>query len=265
MIKQSEKKENVDGLNGNLTEKKKNSAITLTNEIFQRMLDSICEDVGFDDNIPQSNIVAPLLMFFILRGHLEKIEFFEVKFYCITKWELDNQIISKKKTPYSLNKEILVRNLEFHTNSRHLRKLAEFLSVEIALYAFKYELQGDMASSVNNNLLIKGSPQLTKLESSFCSSYSYIIPNLNALADSKRLEDELNLAYKKKFNINKQNKKNINTTTTAKLFDKQSNSKLLQIFNAGTKINPLRNFPLKDVYCGSPAQKNNFAHNILDL
>lgn len=119
-----------------------------------------------------------------------------------------------------VNRYDIVMALQQVVGHKNVRKLAEAMAPEMLSANLKLiksnpllDLKGDLANRINRKLTLRKQDPLTREEEVCCCTYSQWMPNLNEMADSKRLrallDEDLNARRKK----------------TAKKADKKNNKK----------------------------------------
>lgn len=129
------------------------------------------------------------------------------------------------------------------TGHKNIRKLAEIMAPEMISANLKLikdhpllDLKGDLANRINRKLSIRKEDSLTREEEICCSTYSQWMPNLNDLANSKRLknllDEDLNARRKRQ---GKDNDKKPNKADPKKVDPKKADPKNTGSNKAPTK------------------------------
>lgn len=105
-----------------------------------------------------------------------------------------------------LTKRNIVSACNHITGHEFIRRIAEKMAKQIGSYASKYELSGELAYRIDNKLKAEGQEGLTLVEKAYCSSFSQVIPELNELCSSDRLQKLLAEDYQKRFENKKKQK-----------------------------------------------------------
>jgi len=108
------------------------------------------------------------------------------------------EVLNEKKEPVLLSKLDLMAAYRRVTGNNFLRRLAESLAVEISQFAEANGLRGELATRINNKLLVSREVPLNEKEMAWASSYCQSLPNL-ALLSSDRLPGLLAEDYTQRF------------------------------------------------------------------
>jgi len=107
-------------------------------------------------------------------------------------------VLNEKKEEVSLSKLDLMAAYRRVTGNNYLRRLAETLAVEIAQFAEKNGLRGELATRINNKLVSNSQVPLTLKEMAWASSFCQSVANLASLS-SDRLPGLLAEDYSQRF------------------------------------------------------------------
>lgn len=108
-------------------------------------------------------------------------------------------VLNEKNEQVSLSKLDLMAAYRRVTGNNFLRRLAETLAVEISQFAEANGLRGELATRINNKLLVAKQVPLNDREMAWASSYCQGVPNLAQLS-SDRLPSLLAEDYSQRFN-----------------------------------------------------------------
>lgn len=108
------------------------------------------------------------------------------------------EVLNEKKEPVSLSKLDLMAAYRRVTGNSFLRRLAESLATEISQYAEANGLRGELATRINNKLLVTRQVPLNVKEMAWASSFCQSLYNL-ALLSSDRLPGLLAEDYTQRF------------------------------------------------------------------
>jgi hypothetical protein len=125
------------------------------------------------------------------------------------------------KNSVEITRYDLVMAMQSITGHKNIRKMAEAMAPEMLSAYLRLikvnpllDLKGDLSNRINRKLSIRKEDPLTREEEVCCCTYSQWMPNLNEMANSKRLrnllEEDLNARRKrasKKSEKKQQNKK----------------------------------------------------------
>lgn len=105
----------------------------------------------------------------------------------------------KTKRITSISRYDLVTVLQLVAGHKTIRKMAEAMAPQMIQGNLSLieknpllNLQGDLANRINRKLFVRKEPPLTRKEAVCCATYAQWMPNLDELAESKRLASLLN-------------------------------------------------------------------------